>query len=136
MLHLYTQLAHVTIIITCSITITASTVSRPILDCFRRRRPSEDCLLAVFFVRVERSAYVRVLWTGYKTSFLTVLLLIYLQSAVTQRVFGCSSPSRFDVLYATAHCYCVTMEVPIPNTLHCSLLKVVLWGRLWLTKTQ
>jgi hypothetical protein len=37
-------LTHHTIIITCSITITASIISRPILDCFQRW-PSEDCVL-------------------------------------------------------------------------------------------
>jgi hypothetical protein len=41
-------LTHCTIIITCSITITASTISRPILDCFLRRL-FHDCLLRRLF---------------------------------------------------------------------------------------
>lgn len=44
---------HACFIITCSITITASTVSRPKLECFWQQ-PSEDCILAVFFYIVWR----------------------------------------------------------------------------------
>jgi hypothetical protein len=77
---------------------------------------------------VVSSAYIGVMWTGYQTSFLKVPFLLFRRSAVTQRVFGCSSPGRFvrrfGVVYATAHCYCVTLEVPTPNTLHYVMMRL------------
>jgi hypothetical protein len=65
---------------------------------------------------VVSSAYIGVMRTGYQTSFLTIPLLLFRQSVVMRRVFGCSSPWRFGVLYTTAH-YCYSMTIRCYNLL-------------------